>query len=127
MATGFDEDAAALKQTLDWMNATRRQLLDIAIELDARWRAETDPATRNLMWNARSFPEAELTRIKRAILDLVEGELTVEPPDPSTIEETERLSDELQEVRLKEKTVEAIVALASDIGRLVSGVLASRT
>lgn len=127
MGNETEDETTALKATLDWLNATRRQLVAVAIELDARWTAETDPIRKNLIWNAKSFPEAELTRIKRAILDLVEGDFTVEPPDQPTLDKTAELSDQLQAQLLKQKTVEAVVQLVSDIGKLVSGVLNSKT
>jgi hypothetical protein len=127
MGTETEDEVAALRATLDWLNVTRRQLVVVAIELDRRWTAETDPIRKNLIWNAKSFPEAELTRVKRAILDLVEGDFTVAPPDQATLDRTAELSDALQAQLLKEKTVTAVVQLVSDIGKLVSGVLGSKT
>jgi ABC-type transporter Mla subunit MlaD len=117
---------SSLKKTLTWFNTTRKQLVSILSELDARWKKETDLVKRNRLWNARSEPEAELARVKRAILDLIEEDLTVNPPDEATVTRTEELSNALQAVRLKEAQLEAILTAVSDIGNLVTRVLKSK-
>ena len=85
--------------------------------------AGADPALQNEIWHALDDVEAEISRIKRAILAIVGGSLVLVPPSPAIIQATLSLCTQVEAKLQGAAKVAAVVSLIGTLSGAVDKVL----
>lgn len=114
----------ATTSNLDLLLQTKSVLVDTANSLQAALvGAGTDPVLQNEIWHALDDVEAEISRIKRAILAIVGGSLVLSPPSPTVIQATLDLCEQVEAKLQGAAKVSAVVSLVSKLSGAVDKVL----
>lgn len=109
---------------VDLLLQAKSVLIDTANALQAALAgAGADPVLQNEIWHALDDVEAEISRIKRAILAIVGGSLVLAPPTPSMIQATQTLCTQVEAKLQGAAQVAAVVSLIGTLSGAVDKVL----
>lgn len=107
-----------MDSTLEWLQEIEALLQDAVIELRQIYK-NAGSAHSAGKYLAYSKAQERLSGIQGTIIELLQGRVTLTPPDLATIAKAKSLSTELQQEIQHSKQADAILKLSSDLSALV--------